>query len=164
MFAPAISTDPIRIVISAGLTFTIPVTRSRSRVGTRLPPRIMIVVTVKGSVVWTRFVTLDTSARPNGPGVGRVVKMSGLAGTNFKLPLYSTPLLLSTNGYSVPAGAPDMAGGTTKEISPWDTDWIPAATPLMASLTPLSSIGRLKRLASEPTAVRATTGGLAADS
>src|SRR4051794_13437034 len=129
---------------------------------TRRPPRIITVKAVNGSAVGTRFVTLNIFARPPGPGVP-VVNTSGRAETSRTVVLYSAPLLLTTSGYEVPfVGSTGIAGGTTKKTSSLlpttATDFTPAATPLMLTLTPLSSIGKVKLRWSDPTAVLAVTG------
>ena len=49
-------------------------------------------------------------------------------------------------------------GGVTKVISPLLTDLSPTDDPLIAIVTPLSSIGRLGRCVNDPVAVRATIG------
>src|SRR5215212_3626984 len=116
--APCMGGTPSILIEKTVLdVFAIPVTYRRRTVGTRRPPRIWIVVTVNGSVVWTRFVTLNARARPNGPGTGKSVKMSGRAGTIVTLPLNTVPLLLITTGYGVPATALLRNTGTTKTIS-----------------------------------------------
>ena len=86
------------------------------------------------------------------------VKTSGLAGTSITVPLATKPLLFTTTGYEVPAGSAANPGGTTNVIECSDTDFSPAPTPLIVSVTPLSSIGSVKLRLTEPTAVRATTG------
>src|SRR6188768_1394121 len=83
MFVPLIVWSPMRIEKTEGFCafarsrFAIPVIFTLSIVGTLIPPRSFTVVTVKGSVVGTRFVMLNASVRPKGPGTGRFVNISG---------------------------------------------------------------------------------------
>lgn len=160
MAVPPIEAFPILMVIIAVPTSAAPVIRILKRVGTRTPPLIRIVVTVNGSVVCTRLVTFRKLARPNGPGTSEKVKMSGRAGTILTVLFISVPLLLITTGYSAPAPEAVKPGGTTKTISLWLTLFNPHAAPFIDNVTPLSCIGSVKLREMEPTAVRATTGGL----
>jgi hypothetical protein len=95
---PMIVTAPILILMIALPTLCTPVNDSRITLGTSVPPRIFLVDTVNGSVVWTVFVTLNVSARPPGLGTGFLLKISGLVGTKTVVPLNTTPLLLITTG------------------------------------------------------------------
>ena len=122
--------------------------------GTRLAPRIIIVCTVNGSVLATRFVTLYTFARPPGPGTAENVNMSGLAGMIVMVVLKTVPLTLITIGYLIEPSAADVnAGGSTNSIVVGETDFMPQPTPLIVTVTPLSSSGKFGDLVSDPTAV-----------
>jgi hypothetical protein len=66
----------------------------------------------------------------------------------------TVPLILMTIGYVVVPSASDVrAGGTTNSIDCGETDLSPDATPLIVTVTPLSSIGSVGLLVREPTAV-----------
>src|SRR4051812_32361205 len=107
--------------------FATPVSRSRSTVEVSKPPRSLTVLTVKGSVVGTRLVTFVARARPPGPGVGRLVKISGRVGTIVILLLITVPLLLITTGYDVPSFVLLRNGGTTNVIPLGPTCFSPTA-------------------------------------
>src|SRR5690606_7687937 len=88
----------------------------RSLVGTRPNGRMLLVLTVNGSVVWTRFVTLYTFALPPGPSIPSKLYTSGLAGTSTTWVRIIVPLLFRTRSYGVPSTAAGSPRGTTKSI------------------------------------------------
>jgi len=59
----------------------------------------------------------------------------------------------------LPAVSVERFGGTTKTIELELTDFSPQATPLIVSVTPLSSIGSVNLRSNDPTAVRGVTAG-----
>jgi len=104
-------------------------------------------------------VTLYTFARPPGPGVAENVNMSGRAGTIVIVVLKTVPLTLMTIGYfDELSDAAVNAGGITNSSVVGETDFIPQPTPLIVTVTPLSSTGRLGDLVSDPTAVLGVIG------
>jgi hypothetical protein len=122
-------------------------------------PFLSIVRTVKGSVLHTVFVTLNNFARPPGPRIIAILKMSGWLGTTEKKNFITTPLLFITAGYDVPAVALSMPIGTTNSMRPELTDFRPAAAPFIVIVTPLNSIGSVNLRSVDPTAVRGVIGG-----
>lgn len=157
---PVVNEFPILIeILSLGINSGTPVRKTLSTLALLPNGRIRLVVTVNGSPVNTRLVTLKTFARPPGPSAIAILKISGLAGTIVTVERNIVPLLFMTKGKVLgTVERPNTAGGTTKSIRWRLTYFRPHAAPLIVIVTPLNSIGRVKLRLSEPTPDLVTIG------
>ena len=135
-----------------------PVKYNRKRVAVSLPPFRFIVRMTNGSRVRTVLVALKTFARPSGATVIVELKISGRLGTMVTNVFSIAPPCVITIGYIVPDVELLIKGGATNVILWPPTLFSPQARPLIDSVTPLNSIGKLNVRAIEPVAVRAVIG------
>ena len=91
--------------------FAIPVMYIRKTVGTNIPPFIFIVLTAKGSEVWTIFVTLNSFARPPGAAILSSLKISGRRGNDGDITFHLCSVVINDHGIH---SSRDLAGDSRR--------------------------------------------------